>query len=143
MKVHNLNINHPTVPEHLDEETNYRNIPPQYLERNIPKGRGMIKWAPFATMPQQYADIKKQIQSQDYSYMPNLSDDQIINIEVKIRHYACMPSSCTIIYYNDHQLHEIDCVIEKVDEFNQELQVRTCYNHEKMFLKFEFIVEVK
>lgn len=142
MKAHNLNVNHPTVPEHLIEEINYKNVPSQYLERNIPKGRGMIKWAPFATMPQQYADIKRQIETQDYFYMPALSDEQIIEINVKLHHYSCMPSSCTIIYHNDHQLHEIDCVIEKIDEFNQEVQVRTCYDHEKLLLKFKFIVEI-
>lgn len=143
MNCHNLNPTHPLVPSYLIEETDYRKIPLQYLERNIPKGRGMIKWAPFATMPQQYADIKRQIQSQNYVYMPELSDEQIIDINIKLQHFSCMPCSCTITYHQNHQLHEIDCVIEKIDEFNQEVQVRTCYNHEKLKLKFKFIFKVE
>ncbi|QNR07837.1 YolD-like family protein [Macrococcoides canis] len=143
MNCHNLNPTHPQVPSYLIEETDYRNIPFQYLERNIPRGRGMIKWAPFATMPQQYADIKRQIQSQDYVYMPVLSDEQIADINIKLHHYSCMPSSCTILYHENYQLHEIDCVVEKINEFNQDVQVRTCYNHEKMHLKFKCIVEVR
>ncbi|QIH78335.1 YolD-like family protein [Macrococcoides canis] len=143
MNCHNLNPTHPLVPSYLIEETDYRNIPAQYLERKIPKGRGMIKWSPFATMPQQYADIKRQIQSQDYVYMPVLSDEQIADINIKLHHYSCMPSSCTILYHEKYQLHEIDCVVEKIDEFNQEVQVRTCYDHEKICLKFKYIVEIR
>lgn len=30
-----------------EEETDYRNIPLELLDNNIPMGRGMIKWAPF------------------------------------------------------------------------------------------------
>lgn len=31
----------------FETETDYRNIPRELLDRNIPQGRGMIKWAPF------------------------------------------------------------------------------------------------
>ena len=30
-----------------EEETDYRNVPRELLDNNIPMGRGMIKWAPF------------------------------------------------------------------------------------------------
>ncbi len=30
-----------------EEETDYRNIPSELLDSNIPVGRGMIKWAAF------------------------------------------------------------------------------------------------
>ncbi len=30
-----------------EEETDYRNVPRELLDNNIPTGRGMIKWAPF------------------------------------------------------------------------------------------------
>lgn len=26
---------------------------------NMPKGRGMVKWTPFAAMPEQFAGIRK------------------------------------------------------------------------------------
>ncbi|WP_275114496.1 hypothetical protein [Staphylococcus simulans] len=29
------------------EETDYRKIPREELDANIPMGRGMVKWAPF------------------------------------------------------------------------------------------------
>lgn len=39
-------INH-DMPEPYKYETDYRNIPKQHLNNNIPTGRGMIKWQPF------------------------------------------------------------------------------------------------
>ena len=38
-------------------EMDYRNIPRDMLDKNIPTGRGMVKWAPFATLPEQFETI--------------------------------------------------------------------------------------
>ncbi len=38
------------IPKEFKNETDYRNIPREYLNPNIPKGRGMVKWQPFATL---------------------------------------------------------------------------------------------
>ena len=35
------------IPDQYKHETDYRNIPREYLDANIPQGRGMIKWAAF------------------------------------------------------------------------------------------------
>ncbi|MGW7998552.1 hypothetical protein ACWEYQ_11375 [Staphylococcus xylosus] len=35
------------IPKEFKNETDYRNIPREYLNPNIPKGRGMVKWQPF------------------------------------------------------------------------------------------------
>lgn len=142
MKYHNLNPHHPHVPAHIIEETNYKNIPIQYLERNIPKGRGMIKWAPFATMPQQYEDVKKQIRSQTYQHMPHLTDEQIIDINIKIHHYVVFPSACIVKYFENHNIHEFDVVIEKIHEHEKLVEVFDCYTREKRKLEFKYIVEV-
>ncbi|MCD0603241.1 YolD-like family protein, partial [Staphylococcus aureus] len=44
-----------------EEETDYRNVPRELLDNNIPMGRGMIKWAPFATLPEQFETIQQYI----------------------------------------------------------------------------------
>ncbi|WP_414049760.1 YolD-like family protein [Macrococcus animalis] len=142
MKVHNLNDMHPTVPDYLIEETDYRNIPVQYLQRNIPKGRGMIKWAPFATMPQQYEDVRRQIKSQTYQHMPHLSDEQIIDINIKLHHYMFFPSACKIKYFENHQINELDVVIEKILEHEKKAIVFDCYTRENKVLEFKFVIEV-
>lgn len=33
--------------EYNNKETDYRKIPREKLNPNIPQGRGMVKWAPF------------------------------------------------------------------------------------------------
>ncbi|MEJ7492358.1 hypothetical protein, partial [Staphylococcus lugdunensis] len=35
------------IPDKYRDEKDYRKIPRQYLEPNIPKGRGSVKWQPF------------------------------------------------------------------------------------------------
>lgn len=42
-----LMIINPQAPEAYRYETDYRKIPKQYLDSNIPIGRGIVKWAPF------------------------------------------------------------------------------------------------
>ena len=69
-----MKIINPDLPEPYKYETDYRKIPNHYLQRNIPKGRGMIKWAPFATMPQQYEMIKQFIADQTKVEKPILEE---------------------------------------------------------------------
>ena len=40
----------------------------------------MVKWAPFATMPEQYQQLNDFIEEQNKIAMPSLSDDQFENI---------------------------------------------------------------
>ncbi len=35
------------IPKKYEMETDYRKIPREYLNKNIPQGRSMIKWRPF------------------------------------------------------------------------------------------------
>ncbi len=50
---------------------------PDCSDNNIPMGRGMIKWAPFATLPKQFETIEQYIIDQNKITRPVLSDDQI------------------------------------------------------------------
>lgn len=40
-------MNDKSLPLQYQQETDYRKIPREYLKTNIPKGRGIVKWAPF------------------------------------------------------------------------------------------------
>lgn len=39
------------MPDKYKNETDYRKIPREYLNPRIPKGRGIVKWQAFKTMP--------------------------------------------------------------------------------------------
>ncbi|CUY02289.1 YolD-like protein [Staphylococcus epidermidis] len=42
------------IPKQYEGETDYRKISREYLDSNIPKGRGFVKWLAFKTIPEQY-----------------------------------------------------------------------------------------
>ncbi len=42
---------------------------------NMPKGRGMIKWQPFASMPEQFAGIRDIIKEQTKVAQPIVTQD--------------------------------------------------------------------
>lgn len=67
-----------------EEETDYRNIPSELLDSNIPVGRGMIKWAPFATLPEQFETIQQYIIDQNKITRPVLSDDQLAELNIRL-----------------------------------------------------------
>lgn len=108
------NPNHPTIPDEYKNKTNYKNIPKEYLERKIPKGRGMIKWQPFASTPDLYSDIDNQISSQTFKQMPHLSEEQIDNLNIKIHEGYLLQKVCMIKYYKNHDYHIIKCFIKKI-----------------------------
>ena len=35
------------IPKQYEDETDYRKIPREYLNFNIPRGRGFVKWIAF------------------------------------------------------------------------------------------------
>ncbi|MDW4420896.1 YolD-like family protein, partial [Staphylococcus saprophyticus] len=55
----------PDGPDEYKYETDYRNIPREYLNPRIPKGRGIVKWQAFKTLPEQYEQLEQYIQDQN------------------------------------------------------------------------------
>lgn len=65
------------IPKQYENETDYRKIPREYLDTNIPKGRGSVKWQPFATIPEQYQQLEQFMKNQSKTDRPNLFEDQL------------------------------------------------------------------
>ncbi len=42
-----MKIINPNAPDEYKYETDYRNIPREYLNSHIPESRGIVKWQPF------------------------------------------------------------------------------------------------
>ena len=72
------------IPDKYKDETDYRKIPREYLDSQIPQGRGMVKWAPFATLPEQFERIHEYILDQDKIQRPTLSEDQLNELNCKM-----------------------------------------------------------
>jgi hypothetical protein len=62
-------------------ELDYRDMDISELNLNIPQGRGMFKWQPFATMPEQYERIAKMIDDQAKCNPPSFDNEILVMLE--------------------------------------------------------------
>lgn len=100
----------------------YRNIPYEELDSNIPYGRGMIKWMPFATMPEQYENIDQMMHDLSLMSEPRLSQNLL---EVNERIAFQLVGQTAIIRYWSYGIEKyIECKIESI-------------NHEKGTIKIK------
>ena len=108
--------------EYNNKETDYRKIPREKLNPNIPQGRGMVKWAPFATLPEQFEAVQQHIIDQNKIDRPILSDDQLneLNIQLYQALHANIPVD--IEYYKNGWLEYITLEIKNIDMLHMNLE---------------------
>ena len=96
----------------------YRTMSQAELNSNIPRGRGMIKWAPFATMPEQFENIAKMVDAQTKIERPELSDDRIDEMN-RVLNYALKDKRpVRIEYYYDGRRYFIQLKVVRVDTWS-------------------------
>ncbi|MCE5039100.1 YolD-like family protein [Staphylococcus auricularis] len=120
------------IPERYKHETDYRKIPRQYLNPNIPKGRGMVKWQPFATLPEQFERLKQYVADQDKIERPVLSDDQLHELNLQLHQALHQNDPVQIEYYEEGWINDIDMYIIRIDTLNMVLEGKSCANGEKV-----------
>ncbi|WP_425255721.1 YolD-like family protein [Mammaliicoccus sciuri] len=136
-----MKIINPDLPEPYKYETDYRKIPNHYLQRNIPKGRGMIKWAPFATMPQQYEMIKQFIADQTKVEKPILEETALNDLNNVLAEKIFYNPQALIKYWENGYFKEIACEIHKFDSEHKKLEVIT--EDKKVRLSMDCIVSIE
>lgn len=105
-----------------EEETDYRNIPCELLDSNIPMGRGMIKWAPFATLPEQFETIQRYIIDQNKITRPILSDDQLTELNIRLHAALQYAKPVEIKFYNNGFIDSLRLIIYRIDAINYEIE---------------------
>ncbi|MFD0769825.1 YolD-like family protein [Bacillus sp. CGMCC 1.60114] len=71
------------------------------------KGRGMVKWQPFASMPEQFAGIKQIVEEQTKIPRPIITQDAKEEIERVLLESMKLQKTILISYYQNGQiLHE-------------------------------------
>lgn len=86
-------------------------------DNNIPQGRGMIKWAPFATMPEQYENVDKLMEEQSHVPEPTLNIDLLQDLELKLR--ALQGENVVMRYWDSGYEFQLECVIEHIDDWSR------------------------
>ncbi|MBG1626709.1 YolD-like family protein [Staphylococcus aureus] len=104
-----------------EEETDYRNVPRELLDNNIPMGRGMIKWAPFATLPEQFETIQQYIIDQNKITRPVLSDDQLAELNIRLHEALQYAQPVEVKFYNNGFVGSVRLTIYRIDAINYEI----------------------
>ncbi|WP_239733154.1 YolD-like family protein [Mammaliicoccus sp. J-M41] len=136
-----MKIINPGMPEPYKYETDYRKIPSKYLNKNIPEGRTMIKWAPFATMPQQYETINQYIKDQSKTDKPILDELALRDLNDVLAQKLFYDPPATIKYWESGYYKEIACEIHKFDSEKNKLEV--IKDNEKIRLNMDCIVGIE
>lgn len=106
----------------IKNETDYRNIPREMLDRNIPAGRSMVKWAPFATLPEQFETIHQYMIDQNKIDRPVLSDDQLAQLNIRLHEALQKSQPVNIKYYEEGYINFVNLNIHRIDSLNLEIE---------------------
>ncbi|AVQ32673.1 YolD-like family protein [Staphylococcus muscae] len=131
-----------SLPQHYQYETDYRKIPREYLKTNIPKGRGIVKWAPFATLPEQFEHLKKVEQSQHKQSQPILSEDQLYELNYMLHLKLSTHTSGVFQYWSDGAIHAIEGSILYIHSQNQTLTITDTHTHQPVTLSFQQLCHI-
>lgn len=131
----------PDVPEEYKYTSDYREIPREYLNPRIPKGRGIVKWQAFKTMPEQYEQLEQYIQDQNKIEKPILDDDQLNELNNTLIFKMYNDPSIELRYFENGYIKTKVGYIHKVDVHNG--QLHTSVNGEISKLSLLDIVEIK
>lgn len=104
-----------------EEETDYRNVPRELLDNNIPMGRGMIKWASLATLPEQFETIQQYIIDQNKITRPVLSDDQLAELNIRLHEALQYAQPVEVKFYNNGFVDSVRLTIYRIDAINYEI----------------------
>jgi hypothetical protein len=108
----------------------------------MPKGRKMVKWTPFAAMPEQFAGIREIIKEKTKVERPTLTQDEQERIENMLLCSLVSEEEIMIIYYEDGYLLSSYMTVVDIDPSNSAVVCTDAF-YNKMKLQFANIVDVK
>ncbi|CAD2081442.1 hypothetical protein GCM10007275_21330 [Jeotgalicoccus coquinae] len=118
------------------------NYPSKNSQAEMPEGRGMIKWAPFATMPEQFENVGRLMSDQTKIKRPELYDDQLGEIEQILKHAAAEKFPVRIAYYYDGSRFNVSLHIIKIDQWSMLLIGQICGTEDFTFVPFIDILDI-
>ncbi|OJD97644.1 3-oxoacyl-ACP synthase [Bacillus cereus] len=109
---------------------------------NMPKGRGMVKFSPFAAMPEQFAGIREIIKEKNKVTRPILTDDEKELIENMLLCSLLSEEEILITYYEDGYLLSSYMTVVDIDPSNSAVICTDAF-YNKIKLQFSNIIGVK
>ncbi|HFK1710826.1 MULTISPECIES: YolD-like family protein [Bacillus] len=109
---------------------------------NMPKGRGMVKWAPFAALTPQFDGIREIIKEQHKVTRPILTNEEKERIENMLLCFLVSKEEIMITYYEDGYLLSNYMTIVDIDPSNSAVICTDAF-YNKMKLQFSNIIDIK
>ncbi|PEE35570.1 3-oxoacyl-ACP synthase [Bacillus toyonensis] len=109
---------------------------------NMPKGRGMVKWAPFASLTPQFDGIREMIKEQHKVTRPILTTEEKERIENMLLCSLVSEEEIMITYYEDGYLLSGYMTIVDIDPSNSAVICTDAF-YNTMKLQFSNIIDVK
>lgn len=100
--------------------------------------RGMKKWAPYKSLPEQEKYLKKLKEGQEKVERPVMSSDEMEEINEILVNYA--GEEVLISFWRNEKINSVSATIKKIDVDNKKIVLpdrKTIYFHE--FIKLERI----
>lgn len=119
-------------------ELDYREMDVSELDSNIPQGRGMIKWQPFATMPEQYERVAEMIEDQAKCPPPIHDNEILVMLEEELR--RSIGETVVLRYWNDGFEVQLECKIEYIAD--KAGMVVVSKGREVIHVDFKYIYEI-
>ncbi|MBO1582988.1 YolD-like family protein [Bacillus sp. XF8] len=104
--------------------------------------RGMVKWQPFASMPEQYEGINRILEEQYKVPKPFLTDDTKERIERALNESLQQSSEILVSYYRDGYIHEDYITITNIDVQTKTIGCTDAFGLNSKF-KIDEFVDVK
>ncbi|WP_002150976.1 YolD-like family protein (plasmid) [Bacillus mycoides] len=109
---------------------------------NMPKGRGMVKWTPFAAMPEQFAGIREIIKEKNKITRPILTPEEKELIENLLLCSLLSEEEILITYYEDGYLLTNYMTVTDIDPLNCSIVCTDAF-YNRITLKFMDVVDAK
>lgn len=125
-------------PEVISMGLDYRDMDILELDSNIPQGRGMIKWALFATMLEQYERVAEMIQDQTKTSAPTYDNEALVMLEEEL--HRLIEKTLVLHYWNDGFEVQVECKVEYISDASGMVVVSK--GAEAINIRFEHIYEI-
>lgn len=138
-----MKVIHDHMPSPYKYETDYRKIPKHYLNTRIPQGRGMIKWQPFKTIPEQYQMLNQYAETQNQVQQPYLSEDQLHLLNHDVFQKLTRHDIAHVRYWKQGYIHEIQCYIQQVNTLKGVMVISNENGRDRLDIDLTAIVSVE
>ncbi|PHA57798.1 3-oxoacyl-ACP synthase [Bacillus wiedmannii] len=109
---------------------------------NMPKGRKMVKWTPFAALTSQFDGIREMIKEQNKVTRPILTPEEKERIENMLLCSLVSEEEIMITYYEDGYLLSSYMTVVDIDPSNSTVVCTDAF-YNKMKLRFANVIDVK